>query len=422
MATPWPRDYTPSDWNDPLDAVATSLMPSYNSGQPRSDLVAVQRLATIVAPQRLARHVAVVGTNGKSSTSHFLARLLREHGLHVGLYTSPHIRYWNERIQIDLAPVPAADWTRAVLAVHEQAQRRHESAGDLRFFDVLTLAAERLFVAARVDVGIFEAGIGGRLDAVRVLQPGLTLLTSIGRDHEDILGDDPLDRLDEKSAIAPAGGSLVASALAADLADHLVATARRRSLALTLLPAIDDPSTDDGVPAYQRANARLAEAGSWLLGERRGGIEDHRLSGRFEHGAVAGVRYIADVAHNPTAWAAFLAAVPERPYEIVAAITRPRPIGDFVEVLAAHRGRIGHLTATSIRVRPAQSPAEMARLAQAAGIPAQVVLDPREAFASAVRRARDSGRTLLVFGSTYLVVDFSAWATDAQQPAPGPAR
>ena len=145
-----------------------------------------------------------MGTNGKSSTAHYLATLLRERGVRAGLYTSPHIRYWNDRVQVDLEPVPPAAWRRALEGVDELARAQAEQPGDLRFFDVLTLAAEKLFADDGVEVGIYEAGIGGRLDAVRVLEPQLTLLTSIGSDHEELLGREPRQRLVDKVSVAPA--------------------------------------------------------------------------------------------------------------------------------------------------------------------------------------------------------------------------
>lgn len=411
MTTPWPRDYVPSGWNDPLDEVVTALMPHYNAGRRRHDVDAVSHLAGRVIDAPVARHVVVVGTNGKSSTAHFLATLLHERGVRVGLYTSPHIRYWNDRIQIGLEPVPPAAWSDALGIVDRAARAQREQPGDLRFFDVLTLTAELLFAEHGVEVGIFEAGIGGTLDAVRVLTPQLTLLTSIGADHEDLLGADPRDRLRDKVGVAPPGGAVISSALDADLASALVEVGRRRGLAVTLLPAVEPAAVDVAAPAYQRANAALAEAGArWVLGDGAGRVRDFRLGGRFEHGSIGEVAYIADVAHNPTAWSAFLEALPDGPHEVVAAITEPRPIEELVDVLASHADRLAHLTCTGIRVRRARDPAAIAAAAAAAGLPAAAIADPEAAFASAWRAARDEGRLLVVFGSNYLVVDFLAWA------------
>jgi dihydrofolate synthase/folylpolyglutamate synthase len=307
--------------------------------------------------------------------------------------------------------VAPSAWSDALGIVDRAARAQDEQPGDLRFFDVLTLAAELLFARHGVEIGIFEAGIGGTLDAVRVLAPQLTLLTSIGADHEDLLGSDPRDRLRDKVGVAPAGGAVIASALDPELASELVATGRRRGLAVTLLAAVDPEPGDRATPAYQRANAALAEAGArWLVGDGAGRVRDLRLGGRFERGSVGDVAYIADVAHNPTAWAAFLDALPDERYEVVVAITEPRSIEELVGVLALHRGPIAHLTTTTTKVRRARDPAAIAASAQASGLSAAPVADPDAAFACAWQRARDAGRPLLVFGSNYVVVDFLAWA------------
>src|ERR1044072_5356634 len=144
MTTPWPRDYVPSGWNDPLDEVVTRLMPHYNSGRRRHDLDAVRQLVATVIDVPVARHIVVVGTNGMSSTAHFLATLLHARGVRAGLYTSPPIRHWNDRVQIGLEPVSRSAWSDALDVVDRAAPARREEPGDLRCFAVLTLGAGRL--------------------------------------------------------------------------------------------------------------------------------------------------------------------------------------------------------------------------------------------------------------------------------------
>lgn len=391
-------------------------MPAYNSGRRRHDLRAVEALLERAVPQRVPRHVAVVGTNGKSSTARFLAQALRRQGVRTGLYTSPHLRRWTERVQVDLEPVPDADLGSALVRAHAAAQAGAAAHGDVRFFDVLTLAAENLFAEAGVQVAVFEAGIGGRLDAIRCLEPELTLLTSIGRDHEELLGADPLDRLREKAGVAPAHSHVIAGPLPRALAGELARLARERPFELTQLePA---PATGDAAPAYQQANARLAEAGARRLGGgAAAAVGPLEVPGRFQRGVAAGVPYLADVAHNVTAWDALLGEVPPEPHEVVVAITPPRPATELVASLRARRDRVARVTVTGTVVRAAHDPGELAALARAAGFDAEAIDEPTSAFASAAGRARRAGRTLLVFGSNYVVVDFLAWAEGAGSSA-----
>src|SRR4051794_5714037 len=154
-------------------------MGHYNAGVPRADLSAVRRLMEAAEPARPPNVVVGGGTNGKTSTATFLTRLLSAAGPPPRLYTSPHPRLWTERILIDGEPIDAATFQRTLTRVDAVARSLTERPGDIRFFDVLTIAAEDVFGRVPVDVGVFEAGIGGRLDATRCLEAPLVLLTSI---------------------------------------------------------------------------------------------------------------------------------------------------------------------------------------------------------------------------------------------------
>src|SRR4051812_26915976 len=104
-------------------------MPLYNAGKPRADLKAVAAIAERALDKRVPRHVVVVGTNGKTSTAHYLAEMLEAAGVRTGLYTSPHIRSWTERIRVGLEPVDAADLTSTLSEVHEVAARFQDDSG-----------------------------------------------------------------------------------------------------------------------------------------------------------------------------------------------------------------------------------------------------------------------------------------------------
>ncbi|MFZ5723365.1 MAG: bifunctional tetrahydrofolate synthase/dihydrofolate synthase [Pseudomonadota bacterium] len=144
--------------------------------------------------------VTVAGTNGKGSVTALLEGLLRAHGRRTALYTSPHIVRFNERIRIDGREAPDADIVRALAAV--DAARGDMS---LTYFEFTTLAAFVLFAEAGVDVWILEIGLGGRLDAVNVIDPDVAVLTSVGMDHMDYLGPTREDIGREKAGIFRAG-------------------------------------------------------------------------------------------------------------------------------------------------------------------------------------------------------------------------
>ena len=150
-------------------------------------------------PERAFRSVHVVGTNGKSTATRTIAALLRGEGLRVGAYTSPHVSGWGERLDTD-----AEGFERAVGRVRAAAERVGATQ-----FEALTAAALAEFAAQGVDAAAVEAGLGGRLDATNVLDAPVVLLTNVGLEHTDVLGDTREAIAREKLAVASPGAIVV---------------------------------------------------------------------------------------------------------------------------------------------------------------------------------------------------------------------
>lgn len=166
-----------ADWLAYLEQLHPSAI---DMGLERSRVVAQRLGLTRPAP----RVITVTGTNGKGSTCAFLASLLQEQGLKVGVYSSPHLLRYNERVQIAGSEASDAQLCEAFAAV--EAARGEIS---LTYFEMGTLAAFWLFARAGLDAAVLEVGLGGRLDAVNLIDADLALVTSIGLDHADWLGD-----------------------------------------------------------------------------------------------------------------------------------------------------------------------------------------------------------------------------------------
>ncbi len=431
---------SPSLWEDPCDGAIGEVVAHYQRGAPRTELSAVRALWRAAAPARLAHHIVVVGTNGKTSTATYVARLLGAMGVKTGLYTSPHIARWSERLRIDGEPCEENDLLETLRRYDEVAQTLGSEVREtLRFFDLLTLVAEDLFARQGVEVGVFEAGIGGRLDATRVLEPGVVALSSVGLDHRELLGDTPEEILLEKLAVAPPGATLVSAPLTAELASaqrdwaaandvsFLVAetspprTLERKDAMPRGLPRNPVAAMHD-VPRFQRQNLAVAERVCRVANATFGmGIAEHTIAnavlqieaqvlGRFQRGTIDGTPFLADSAHNANAWSELLATIDllDERFVAVLALTRERRPAELVEAVR-EAAAIEALITTTTRVRAGH---DAERLLAEFGADAMAVSaeeTPEQAFAAGLRLAQERGSSLLVTGSTYLVADFLAW-------------
>lgn len=155
-------------------------------------------------PHRSFRSIHVAGTNGKGSVSHMLASVLQEAGYQTGLYTSPHLLDFRERIRINGKPVPEAEVTDFVNRHHKIIREISPS-----FFEMTVAMAFDYFARQKVDVAIVETGLGGRLDSTNILSPELTIITNISMDHMEFLGNNLASIAREKGGIIKQGIPLV---------------------------------------------------------------------------------------------------------------------------------------------------------------------------------------------------------------------
>jgi dihydrofolate synthase/folylpolyglutamate synthase len=359
---------------------------TFPSRTPRRSLAGLDRLRVAASVRVPDRAIAVVGTNGKTSTAIYVERLLRGAGLSTGLTVSPHLRSWGERVVLDGDHVAEETLAAEVEALNELAADRDE----LRFFDLVTLAAARIFERRAVDVAIFEAGIGGRLDATAVLRPAVVALTSVALDHVELLGDDRAGILGEKLGVAPPGATVVS----ARLGDELEAAARE------LRPAVEFV---DGPPAgVLERNAALAEVVAVRAGERYGlgvqvgPVDGLAVPGRLQRAVVDGVDVVIDSAHNPGAWEAVRDELP-RAFVAVVSASRGRPLDALVPALAEAR------LVVATTAWPGHTTDAVALAGALGGLPVEIVDAPRPATRLAFREAKGAGVPLVALGSTYLV-------------------
>jgi dihydrofolate synthase/folylpolyglutamate synthase len=237
--------------------------------------------------------VHVAGTNGKGSVCAMVESIARAQGLRTGLYTSPHLCRFAERIRLDGEPID--DDALASLL------RQSLAAGpELSFFEAATLAAFLAFRAASVDIAIVEVGIGGRLDATNVIStPRAAAITRIALDHTDRLGPTLVDIAREKAGIAKPGLELVLGPMAPDVRAAIDEVARATGATTSDAAYVRAPQRVGLAGEHQKDNARIAA----VLGARIGassaaideGIARVRWPGRLE--SIDGL--LLDAAHNP---------------------------------------------------------------------------------------------------------------------------
>src|SRR4051794_589848 len=194
----------------------------------RFGLDRMHKLMTVLGmPQRRFASIHVVGTNGKSSTTRMTAAILERHGLRTGIYTSPHLRAFPERIEVDGQPITADSFAGAVETAQHAAElvnRTLDEGDEVTQFEALTAAAFHALAAAGVEVAVVEAGLGGRYDATNVIPSKVQVLTSVGLDHTRWLGDTIADIASEKLAVVREHATLV---IPPDLAPEALPVARR---------------------------------------------------------------------------------------------------------------------------------------------------------------------------------------------------
>ena len=168
-------------------------------------------LSLIGDPQDDFSSVHVTGTNGKGSTTNMVASILAEAGFRVGMFTSPHLSTFTERIQINGRQIPVADVLRLVDLIKPLCEEMDEDP-ELRhpaFFEIITAMAFKYFSEEGIDFAVLEVGMGGRLDATNVVKSLVSIITNVSLEHTEVLGDTVLEIAEKKAGIVKEGGVLV---------------------------------------------------------------------------------------------------------------------------------------------------------------------------------------------------------------------
>ena len=393
-------------------------------------------LAGVGDPHRRFRSLHVGGTNGKGSVSALCDAALRAAELSrtVGLYTSPHLVSFDERIRIGGRPVD-----RALLLACEARLRPEIERTGATFFEATTTIAFLCFAEAGVEVAVVEVGLGGRLDSTNVLRPVACAITNVARDHTEYLGESLEEIAAEKAGIFKPG----TPALTGEPEGPALAVLRAKAAAAGApLAVLDEAASVDGVEvalegtrfrldsarwgrralrvplvgSHQARNAALAAEllgvlpddlrPEWEAVER--GFAGVRWPGRMQVERVRGTTWVLDVAHNAAGVAALAATLDElelpRPVVLVTAILKDK---DWAEMLPPLLARSDAAVLTVAPSSPPERRWEPATAAEQAGVfsgvPVRIIPD----FSTALQRAETMAPhgTVLVTGSVHTVGD-----------------
>ena len=391
-------------------------------------------------PQERYPTIHVGGTSGKGSTSTMIAAVLRAQGARTGLHTKPHLRSMTERARIDGAEIDpecfAAVLEAMMPAIEEAAAGGHRPS----YYETLLALAFCHFARERVDAAVIEVGIGGLLDGTNVIVPQVSVITNVGLDHTEILGDTHEAIARDKAGIAKTGVPLISavdhsgaraeieaqcvragapfvSVLDAvriePLAPHgsgqrfaLETPTERYDIAMPLLGAFQRVNAATAVLALEHLPAPLRPTKAAL----EAGFARLRIAGRMERfegkpGAIF------DIAHNPDKAAQLARSLaqtfPESRLHFVVAIGQSK---DAREILRAFAQEAASLTFTSFHAdgRHAFDPRELLAVARSLGLEGLAIDDPIAALKHAVNRAAPED-LVVVSGSTFIVAQLRAW-------------
>jgi dihydrofolate synthase / folylpolyglutamate synthase len=397
----------------------------------------MRRLCSLLGmPQNRFASIHVVGTNGKTSVTRMSAALLEAHGVSTGAYVSPHITSWRERVLIRGEPISEAAFTEALERAEQAAQVADRSAdeeGPVTQFELLTAAAFLAFAAARVQYAVIEAGLGGRLDATNVIPSKLTVLTSVGYDHTEWLGETLEEIAAEKLAVLRDHTTLITGELPDEVVPVVERFARERHATHLWAASV----ANDLLPGYQGKNLAVAQA---LTGEVLDVLDADALAAFAE--GLASRRFaikgrgelipgdppvIFDAAHNPDGAAALAEALPDlapprrvrlgfrfewRRADVVCciAILEGKDAPGIVNALAPVVLRFVCTEIPPERIEGSGRPGgrsrpalEIAALCERAGVEAEAIADPLEAWDRARQLARERHGVALAAGSHYLL-------------------
>lgn len=380
---------------------------------------------TLGNPQRKFPAVHVAGTNGKGSTSHMLAAILQKAGYNTGLYTSPHLKDFTERIKVNGRAINQ----QFVVKFVNQTQHAIESIKP-SFFEITVAMAFQYFAEQQVDIAIVETGLGGRLDSTNVITPVLSVITNISFDHKDLLGDSLPAIAFEKAGIIKAGVPVVISESQPEVSPVFVQRATELGAALifadeyfsfdddrvhdkrtnetfSLVPDLKGAYQKRNIPGVMAAVEQLRACGFTISREAViSGIENTStetgLKGRWQKLASAPLT-ICDVGHNEAGIKQVVQQIYQHQFDklwMVVGFVKDKDLTRVLQLLPRH----AYYFFCQANIPRAMNASDLLKLAEESGLVGEAIPDVNDALTEARRRANVSD-FIFIGGSTFVVAE-----------------
>ena len=400
------------DYQQTLDWLFQQLASFHRVGQSayNEDLGNINAICSLLNhPQNNFKSIHVAGTNGKGSTSHLIASVLQEQGYKVGLYTSPHLKDFRERIKVNGEMISQKEVVDFV-----NTHKEDFTEIGLSFFEMSTALAFAYFSDQKVDVAVIEVGLGGRLDATNIINPELSVITNVAFDHKHLLGDTIALIAKEKAGIIKEGVPVVLGAtceevryvvaeIAAQKVSKLIFSSKNTSYASGLLGACQQENTDTVSIAIEQLRLLgwdVSEA-YLKLGLLRV-VENTSLRGRWEQISSAPM-VICDTGHNQHAMRSIVKQLNKMSYNklwMVIGMVGDKDVSAILEILPKDANYIF----CQPNIPRALSVHDLFNKAAQYSLKGQKIQNPLYALVEARKQAKQND-LIFVGGSTFVVAE-----------------
>ncbi|MFZ9673377.1 MAG: bifunctional folylpolyglutamate synthase/dihydrofolate synthase [Flavobacteriaceae bacterium] len=361
-------------------------------------------------PEQRFKSIHIAGTNGKGSSSHMLSAVLQEAGYKVGLYTSPHLKDFRERIKIngDLAP---QSFVVDFISQHKEFIESHQ----LSFFELTVGMALDYFAQEQVDIAVIEVGLGGRLDATNIITPEISLITNIGWDHMDLLGHTLVEIAAEKAGIIKSGVPVVISQTQDEVKNVFLTSAQQASAPIVFADQQKHPDyLCDLQGSYQKKNIQGVLSVLHHLAMAWGITDKHIRSGLGQVQKLTGFQgrwqvlsshptCVADTAHNVdglTLTQQQLQSTPHKQLHLVLGFVKDKDLSAILPLFP----KKAHYYFCAPQMMRALSATSLRDIAQMHGLNGSAYESVNQAFETAKSLA-DTEDLIYVGGSTFVVAE-----------------